>query len=81
MTQVLIGGKALDVPASSYGSSTLLDTGSSDTLIPRKIFAVFQKVMSATVKGKMTKERDGNLCFRNSNTEEMYASIPERNFN
>jgi len=77
VTQVLIGGKALDVPASSYGSSTLLDTGSSDTLIPRKIFAVFQKVMSATVKGKMTKERDGNLCFRNSNTEEMYASIPE----
>jgi len=75
--KVLIGGKALDVAASAYGSSTLLDTGSSDTLIPRKIFAAFQKVMAATVKGKMTKERDGNLCFRNSNTEEMYASIPE----
>lgn len=75
--QILIGGVALDVPTSAYGASSLIDTGSSDTLIPRKVFSAFKAIMGKTVKGALKKERDGNLCFRNSNTKEMYASIPE----
>jgi len=75
--QILIDGVALNVPTSSYGASSLIDTGSSDTLIPRKVFRVFKEIMGKKVKGTLNKERDGNLCFRNSNTAEMYASIPE----
>ena len=44
------------------------------------MFRAFKEIMGKKVKGTLNKERDGNLCFRNSNTAEMYASIPERNF-
>eukprot|EP00494_Astrolonche_serrata_P027424 UN27687 len=73
--KVSLDGEALNLAGSTV-SNTLMDTGSSDTLIPRALFKSFQTIMQRKVKGTMTKERDGNLCFRNMNTEEMYASIP-----
>jgi len=57
-------------------NSVLLDTGSSDTLMPRQAFGTFKSILGRLVKGSMRKSADGNLCFKNNNLNEMYDSIP-----
>jgi len=74
ITKILLDDDILQVNLN--GQRFLVDTGSSDSHFPRSLFTAFHNLMKQKVKGVIKRTGDGNLCIRNSNTTELYASIP-----
>lgn len=55
ITNIELNGTSLVEKNKKYENNCLIDTGSSDTLIPKSIFIKFKKIIEVIIKGKLSK--------------------------
>merc|ERR1719499_1171937 len=81
-----VGNKKLETPASSWNSSgyggAVIDTGTTDMMLPRRLFDLFNSAIKShlSTKGDFHSYYDrieGNMCFKGTATTEWEGLFPD----